>query len=259
MNHRLIGYFKHFFQDVFWCRDLASKHHDVEYADQSDSDSYIGITQEKVSSGDQVDVVLKGGPGTRKAVASEALAVGATLYAADDGKVADTASGNAIGTAMDEVRKEGFDNGFICGFLVCVILLIVFFSIYAGTCHASQVPEPVIDLHRIMMIESSGNPLAHNKRDDSRGLFQITPICLKEYNNFHPKSKYSMNDLWDPDVSRRIADWYLNVRIPKMIEYYGKPVTVRNIIIAYNAGISYVAKNKPLPRITESYLRKYFR
>jgi hypothetical protein len=79
----------------------------VEYADQSDSDGYIGITQEKVSSGDQVNVALKGGPGTRKAVASEALAVGATLYAADDGKVADTASGNAIGTALEAASADG--------------------------------------------------------------------------------------------------------------------------------------------------------
>ena len=78
----------------------------VEYADQSDSSSYIGVTLEAVAIGEHVAVALKGASQTFKCVASEALAVGATLYAADDGKVADTSSGNAIGTALEVATAD---------------------------------------------------------------------------------------------------------------------------------------------------------
>ena len=114
-----------------------------------------------------------------------------------------------------------------------------------------------IDLANISMIESSGNVLAHNKKDDSRGLYQITPICLKEYNNFHPKAGYSMDDLWNASISTKIADWYLNVRIPQMFKHYGILDTVPNRIVAWNAGISYLVNKKSLPKTTKEYLRKY--
>lgn len=80
---------------------------EVVYADQSDSDDWIGVTQGKVSDGDMVTVRLKGTGRTFKMVASEALASGASLYAADDGKVADTASGNVIGVALEAATADG--------------------------------------------------------------------------------------------------------------------------------------------------------
>lgn len=79
----------------------------VVYADQSDSDAYIGITEAAAVSGDPVAVALKGSAETKKAVASEALAVNAVLYAADDGKVSDTASGTRIGTALEAATADG--------------------------------------------------------------------------------------------------------------------------------------------------------
>src|SRR6185295_755611 len=53
-----------------------------------------------------------------------------------------------------------------------------------------------MDMEAIKYIESKGNPRAWDKGDDSRGLYQVTPVCLKEYNNFHPKAAYTMDDLW---------------------------------------------------------------
>jgi len=79
----------------------------VEYADQTDSSGYIGITLEAVALGDHVAVALKGVQSTFKCVASEVLALGATLYAADDGKVADSASGDSIGTALEAATADG--------------------------------------------------------------------------------------------------------------------------------------------------------
>ena len=135
---------------------------------------------------------------------------------------------------------------------IAIILAIILIIIAIATPARAEV-----DLDKIAMIESSGNPLAWNKSDDSRGLFQITPICLKEWNNFHASKRYTMQDLWNPSINREIAEWYITKRIPQMIRHYGKPVTDENIIISFNAGISYVKSGKEIPQITKDYLRKY--
>ena len=46
-------------------------------------------------------------------------------------------------------------------------------------------------------------------------------------------------------------------RIPRMIHAYHKPLTVQNILVAYNAGISYVRYDKLLPLETINYINKY--
>lgn len=71
----------------------------VVYADATED--AIGITQEKVSSGDMVTVALVQTGRTYKVTAEEALAVGSSLYAADDGKVKVTVSGSCIGKALE--------------------------------------------------------------------------------------------------------------------------------------------------------------
>ena len=89
----------------------------VEYADQTDSSTWIGTTVEAVAIGANVAVILKGANRTTKAIGADTFAVGAVLYAADDGKVSDSASGNAIGTALaacaaaGEVVEVIYDSG----------------------------------------------------------------------------------------------------------------------------------------------------
>lgn len=79
----------------------------VEYADQSDSDGFIGITQAKAVSGDAVAVALKTRGRTFKAVADgSTIAPGTSLYAADDGKVSATASGNVVATALESSTSD---------------------------------------------------------------------------------------------------------------------------------------------------------
>lgn len=140
------------------------------------------------------------------------------------------------------------------GVVGTVVLWTLVLFLFVGAANAVE-----IDMRAIAQIESSGNPSAWNKRDDSRGLYQITPICLEEWNNYHPAETYTLDDLWDAYINERIAQWYLTVRIPAMLRYYDKPITTHNVITAYNAGISYVAHDKPLPRITQQYLTKYAR
>ena len=128
-----------------------------------------------------------------------------------------------------------------------LVLVMLCVGVYADT---------VIDLNKIIAIESSGNANAFNKSSQARGLCQITPICLREWNDFN-STQYSKEDLFIPAVNKEIATWYLNVRIPQMLRHYRKEDSVRNRLIAYNAGISYVVNGKSLPSETVRYIEKY--
>ena len=156
-----------------------------------------------------------------------------------------------IKTYEEEEMEAAAKRNRILAFVAVAFLIAL--AVYCSSCRTAHADE--IDMAKIAQIESSGNPLAHNKADDSRGLYQITPICLKEYNNFH-KVKYSMDDLWTPEVSHKIADWYLNVRIPQMLKHYGIKDTIRNRVWAYNAGIVNVINNR-IPKTTQAYFKKY--
>lgn len=111
-----------------------------------------------------------------------------------------------------------------------------------------------VDMTKIAMIESSGNPSAYNSRSGATGLFQITKICLADYNNLH-KSKYSMDDLWNTSVNTEIATWYMNIRIPKLLRHYKKADTLENRLIAYNCGVGCIGKELPIE--TVRYIEKY--
>lgn len=140
------------------------------------------------------------------------------------------------------------------GFVFFTILLCAITT--ARGKHAwSQEPAPRIDLGIIAMIESSGNPSAIGRTGDS-GLFQITEPVRKEFNQ-RTGAHVSRQDLFNAKTSTKIADWYLHKRIPEMLRFFKKPVTTRNIIICWNAGVARVLTKKPLPTTTASFISKY--
>ena len=114
----------------------------------------------------------------------------------------------------------------------------------------------VMDTNRIFQIESSKNPKAHNKATDARGLGQITPIALKDYNQNNPNNQFTADDLWNPDVNWHITNWTYNQRIPQMLKTYKIPDTVENRIRTYHDGIGNVLKGNTSPYIT-GYVNKY--
>ena len=120
--------------------------------------------------------------------------------------------------------------------------------------------NPQVSLSIISAIESNNNPTAISYRGAKYGigLYQISAILLKEYNNFN-RTSLTQEDLFNPAINEKIARWYLTIRIPQMLRYYKKPVSLDNILISYNAGISFVVKNRPLPRETVNYIKKYER
>lgn len=135
-------------------------------------------------------------------------------------------------------------------------VLVVLSLLFCSTAFAET-----INLDAIKQIESKSNRWAYNKNSQARGLYQITPVVLDEYNHLGPEydfRHFQENDLFIPSVNERIASWYLRERIPQMLRYYKKPETVENILISYNAGINYVVSGNPLPLETLSYIQKYY-
>jgi hypothetical protein len=140
---------------------------------------------------------------------------------------------------------------FILLFLICLAPLHLS---AAGT--SAKGCQTAVDLGIIAAIESSNNPLAYNHRSQARGLYQITPICLKEYCQFNNILVYDADYLFNPAFNTKVAEWYLTKRIPQMLKAYGLSVTLENILWAYNAGIGKVKKNI-MPKETKLYIAKY--
>ena len=84
--------------------------------------------------------------------------------------------------------------------LIVVVIMILFYAIAHGE---------EVDMNRIKMIESSGNPMAYNEGSQARGLYQITPICLADYNKYHEENIH-LNQLFIPEQNFKVANWYMN-------------------------------------------------
>lgn len=116
----------------------------------------------------------------------------------------------------------------------------------------------------IIKIESDGNPKAYKNSTGASGLMGITPIVVKEWNEFHPNEKYSINDLFDAKINKKIGAWYLNERIiNRYLPNYGLEITTEHVGSAWNWGIGKlkrfgsidnVEKRKKLPGETRKFL-----
>jgi len=79
---------------------------EVIYADAGEEG--IGFTDyAQATSGGLVAVVLDTAEGTREVTAADSFAIGASLYAAADGKVSDTSNGSSIGKAKEAATADG--------------------------------------------------------------------------------------------------------------------------------------------------------
>jgi len=136
-------------------------------------------------------------------------------------------------------------------FIAIVVAVIVFslITLVAVNCGADE-----IDMSIIAQIESSNNPNAYNEVSKATGMYQITPVCLLDFNNYH-KRKYSISEMFVPKKGYSVASWYMNTRIPQLLKHYGYEDTIDNRLIAYNWGISNTGK--PLCKETRNYIRKY--
>ena len=101
-----------------------------------------------------------------------------------------------------------------------------------------------IYLSIISRLESGNNPLAYNRISHATGQYQITPVCLKDYNLSHKGSKITLNALY--------------VRIPQLLRIYRIKDSITTRLWTYNSGIGKL-KRGILPLETKNYIEKYKR
>ena len=118
--------------------------------------------------------------------------------------------------------------------------------------------EVEIDMSAISTIESSNDPAAYNKHSKATGMYQITPICLADYNLTH-KRRFTLEQMYISEYCFIVANWYMNERIPQLLRHYKFTDTIENRLIAYNYGIGNMRRNShlPLPKETKDYIWKY--
>jgi hypothetical protein len=121
----------------------------------------------------------------------------------------------------------------------------------------SKTTVAYIDMQALATIESSNNPNAYNKKTKATGLYQITPICLKDYNRAHGIGfRFTMKDMKIPCRAEVVARWYLAERLTNMIGWAGLPVTTQRILWAWNAGIRRCLEGV-MPQETREFINKY--
>ena len=81
------------------------------------------------------------------------------------------------------------------------LLIIPIFSFF---CTASmwydKVEEPIIEdklIAAIIQVESGGDTLAYNSKEDAVGCLQIRPIMVREVNRLVGKDSFTLDDRWN--------------------------------------------------------------
>ena len=144
---------------------------------------------------------------------------------------------------------------------VLVVIVLTFSIIFVVSCNPIPAHAEDVDMNIIATIESNGNPYAYNPISQARGTYQITPICLNEYNDKHRDSIIIEEQLFNPVYNGVVAFWYMNQRIPQMLKYYALQDTIDARLACYNAGIvvylKYKQGKRKLPNETINYINKY--
>ena len=132
------------------------------------------------------------------------------------------------------------------------------FLFFLSIAHA----EVVIKLQAIKTIESSGNPYAFNSRTKCYGWYQISEICLQDFNQLN-KTNYEPQDLFNPLINEMVASWYFK-RLGQLLNFYNIPVSIVTVLASYNWGIGNVVqwytngtRLEELPEETKRYIERY--
>lgn len=108
-----------------------------------------------------------------------------------------------------------------------------------------------IEFRAIAWQESRFNPDAVGS-DGEIGMYQLLPKgAIKEYNRI--KGFRIDAFFWDIENNVEVAAWFYGQRIVELLNHYNHENTLRNRIIAYNAGIGNLNKGI-VPASTEQYI-----
>jgi len=117
-----------------------------------------------------------------------------------------------------------------------------------------KVEEPIIEdplIAAIIQVESGGDTLAYNSKENAAGCLQIRPIMVREVNRLLGENKYTLKDRWskaksiemfnvlrshlkgasDEEIARTWNGGYNGKNIPETMQYWNKvkKYTLNNI------------------------------
>ena len=94
--------------------------------------------------------------------------------------------------------------------------------------------NPYLKLFKaVSIVESNNDPLAYNSQEEARGIVQIRPVRILDYNRRTGK-RYSRKDLFNPQISKEIFMYYAQIFGPYDIEDCAKAWNGSGVmVIAY--------------------------
>ena len=137
------------------------------------------------------------------------------------------------------------------------LLIIPIFSFF---CTASmwydKVEEPIIEdpliedtlIEAIMQVESGGDTLAYNSKEDAVGCLQIRPIMVREVNRLLGKDSFTLSDRWSKVKS---------IQMFNILRSHLKGASDEQIARVWNGG--YNGKNNPKTLGYWKKVRKQFK
>ncbi len=145
--------------------------------------------------------------------------------------------------------------------IIAIIGWLLFF-LMAGL----RIAKAEVNMDIIAQIESNNNPKAVSS-EGAIGTYQITYVVLQEYNTMMDV-RYTSRDLFNPEINKEIAYWYMKVRIPQMLRHFKIYPSIKKLdlylIACYNWGIGNVygwhksgADFNKLPKETRRYYESY--
>jgi len=130
------------------------------------------------------------------------------------------------------------------------LLIIPIFSFF---CTASmwydKVEEPIIEdplIAAIIQVESGGDTMAYNEKEDAVGCLQIRPIMVREVNRLLGKDSFTLKDRWSKAKS---------IEMFNVIRSHLKGASNEEIARVWNGG--YNGKNNPKTLVYWKKVRKY--
>jgi len=126
---------------------------------------------------------------------------------------------------------------------------LLIFPIFSFFCTASmwydKTEEPIIEdplIAAIIQVESGGDTLAYNSKEDAVGCLQIRPIMVREVNRLVGKDSFTLSDRWskaksiqmfnvirshlkgasDEQIARVWNGGYNGHNIPQTLQYWNK-------------------------------------
>ena len=129
-----------------------------------------------------------------------------------------------------------------------------------------DINEPVryaVDYMQVKIIE--GNKSDAVSVAGATGNMQIMPVSLDDWNNKHSDQQYTMEDMKNEKKNVRVGMWMLQKRIPEILKSKNVPLTINNVLIAYNWGCGNLvnwyksgAVVSRLPNETQQYICNYW-